>query len=379
MPCAIPANSPITDNDLLEAAVAWLDARLPSAWEVERSQRSVSSGQDVAQTLDGVIDLKAPNGTYAPLAVEARASFAPRDVERLMPGLARSLRALAGHVPLLIVAPWLSARTQELLAAEEINFLDLTGNARIKLDNPPVFIESAGETRNPAPPARAPATLRGPRAGRLVRLLADIRPSYGVRELAAAAGLTAGYVSRLLDALDRDAILARSRRGAVSEVNVAALLRAWAESYDLFSTNAPTTYVAPNGAADALQRLAATSDTAIVTGSFAAVRLAAVAAPSMLVAYTRDNAQTAEALGLLPADEGANVALLRAFDEVVWARGTTSDGVTFAAASQVAVDCLTGNGRMPAEGEAVLEWMIEDEDRWRAPSLQASAASATSA
>ena len=29
----------------------------------------------------------------------------------------------------------------------------------------------------------------------------------------------------------------------------------------------------------------------------------------------------------------------------------------YVAPSQAVVDCLTGTGRMPAEGEAVLEWM----------------------
>jgi hypothetical protein len=138
----------------------------------------------------------------------------PRDVERLLPGLARSLRALAGFVPLLVVAPWLSQRTQALLASENINFLDLTGNALVKLDNPAVFIQSVGAARNPAPAARGRATIRGAKAARLVRLLADVRPPYGVSELAAAADLTAGYVSRLLDALDRDALIERGRRAS---------------------------------------------------------------------------------------------------------------------------------------------------------------------
>jgi hypothetical protein len=37
--------------------------------------------------------------------------------------------------------------------------------------------------------------------------------------------------------------------------------------------------------------------------------------------------------------------------------------------NQIALDCLTGNGRMPQEGEALLDWMAEDEGRWRLPSL----------
>ena len=33
--------------------------------------------------------------------------------------------------------------------------------------------------------------------------------------------------------------------------------------------------------------------------------------------------------------------------------------------AQIALDCLTGSARMPAEGEAVVKWMRRDESRWR--------------
>jgi hypothetical protein len=127
--------------------------------------------------------------------------------------------------------------------------------------------------------------------------------------------------------------------------------------------------VAPQGPASLLQRLTNDGDIA-VTGSFAAVRLAPVAAPALLVAYARDAETTAIAFGLLPADRGANVVLLRPFDEVVWERTTVADGVSYVSPSQVAVDCLTGNGRMPSEGEALMTWMVENEAEWRTPSVK---------
>lgn len=167
------------------------------------------------------------------------------DVDRLLPALARSLRALAGNVLLLVVAPWLSAQTQQLLAEQKINFLDLTGNGLIRLDNPALFIQSAGATRNPQPAERGAAGLRGRRAARLIRLLADVRPSYGVGELARAAGLTPGYVSRLLDRLDAEAIIERAHRGRVVATDVPALLRAWAEHYDVLANNDATPMLAP--------------------------------------------------------------------------------------------------------------------------------------
>jgi hypothetical protein len=80
--------------------------------------------------------------------------------------------------------------------------------------------------------------------------------------------------------------------------------------------------------------------------------------------------RTASAFGLLPADRGANVVLLRPFDDVVWERTMVEDRVSYVSPSQVAVDCLTGNGRMPSEGEALLTWMVGNEEEWRMASVK---------
>jgi hypothetical protein len=350
---------------LREATVAWLRERLPSNWQVDDPPQIGSEGTEV----EGLLSLRAPHGTYTTIAVETKQTVTPRDAETMLSGLARSLRALSAHVPLLIVAPWLSQRTREALSTNNINYLDLTGNALLRLENPVVYIQTEGAARNPTPGPRPAASLRGNKAARLVRLLADVRPPYGVGELAQAAGLTPGYASRLLDALDREAIVDRGSRGIVQDVDIAALLRGWASSYDAFKPELTTTWLAPAGAAAAAAALPSAAPNVAVTGSFAAVRWAPTAAPALLIAYARDEQQTATALGLLPADEGANVILLRPFDDVAFARSAVADGVTYAAPSQVAADCLRGPGRMPAEGEALLKWMTDDESRWRLPAL----------
>jgi hypothetical protein len=366
----MPANASLHETDLVEAAVAWLTGSLPQGWTAERSSWHIAGphGREPT-TIDPVIQLKGGNAT-ATFVVEAKRSVSPRDVERLMAGLSRTLRPLA-NVSVLVVAPWLSARTQELLRDEEINYVDLTGNAWVRADHPAVFIRTVGASRNPEPATRELARLRGPKAGRLVRALVDVRPPYGVRKLAESIGLTAGYASRLLDALDRDALVDRSRRGEVVAVDYPALLRRWVETYDVLRSNEARRYVAPEGARTSLAALQALSPSgrAAVTGSFAAGRLAPVAAPALLLVYVDDIAETAQALKLLPAEEGANVVLLRPFDQAVWSRLDHDGGIAYVAPSQAAADCLTGTGRMPAEGEALLAWMVENEGRWRVPSL----------
>jgi hypothetical protein len=64
------------------------------------------------------------------------------------------------------------------------------------------------------------------------------------------------------------------------------------------------------------------------------------------------------------------VILLRPYDEAVWSRLDSEGDIAFVAPSQAAADCLTGTGRMPAEGDALLAWMVDNEDSWRAPTLR---------
>jgi len=96
-----------------------------------------------------------------------------------------------------------------------------------------------------------------------------------------------------------------------------------------------------------------------------------------LVAYCDDPQAVADALGLLPADEAPNVALLKPFDAIVWEGLITDMELSYVAPSQVVADCLTGTGRMPSEGEAVLGWMTENESRWRLSALDETRESAT--
>lgn len=367
-------NKPQEEEKLVDWAIEWLKAVLPAPWDVRRSDRSYGGGNLVEPgTLgSGAIDIVGPQNIGATLVVEAKRSFSPRDVELTFgPNLLRVLRALTYDIPVLVVSEWLSPRTRELLEAEGVNYLDLTGNALLRLDNPVVYVRSMGASRAPKAAARGQVRLRGPKAARIVRLLIDVRPPYGVREIAEASGVVVSWVSKLLDSLDREALIERSARGRVESVDIPRLLRRWAEAYDVFKTNQATTFLAPQGAKPTLESMKDVASRArlAITGSFAAVRLAPVAAPALVVAYTDDVDGVSRKLRLLSADEGSNVALLRPYDPVVWDRNESADGLRYVAPSQIAIDCLTGNGRMPAEGEALIKWMSANESRWRLESL----------
>ncbi len=145
--------------------------------------------------------------------------------------------------PMLIAAPFLSPRTRERLRNSGFAYADLTGNIRLVLAEPGLFIETTGAQENPEPTPRHRKSLKGAKAGRLVRALCDFRPPVGLRELAKRAGVDPGYASRVVDFLDREALVTRTPRGPITTVDWRALLSRWSQEYSPFRRQGATMYL----------------------------------------------------------------------------------------------------------------------------------------
>lgn len=351
-----------TPDEILNRASETLLGLLPRGWSVER-------GQGPAQD-DDLIDerffIKDRSGGGKAILVDVRLSATPAELDTVYnAALARRIRKDVGS-PILVVSPYLSPRSRQVLEGAEINYLDLTGNARIAIDYPGLSVRTEGAQRDPTPRRRPARGISGSAAGRVIRALTDITPPYSVSHLADLAGVSPGYCSRTLQALEREALVRRDARGTVEDVDWPAMLRRRGNAVELFDRGRTKTFIARSGAQRTLEALAAVNNQDYaVTGSFAAARIRAVAAPVGLAVYASQPDALAEALNLLPADQGTDVHLVRPADQGVFARSTIDEDIRWVAPSQVVLDCLGGTGRMPQEGEAALQWMIENEPAWR--------------
>jgi len=229
---------------------------------------------------------------------------------------------------------------------------------------------------------RSSQQLRGRRAGQLVRALVDSSPPYRATELAAASGVSLSYVSRLLDAMEQEALITRKGR-VIVDVDWPEMLRLRASQYDLLKIHPYVPMISPQGPQAVLDRLrsawAEIQDigNVAVTGTYAARELVpTVAVGGQLMLYVPPDPRQVSALdriasvlALLRAETGADVLLMRAANPVVFARTRIVNGVPHVALSQLAMDCLGGTGRMPAEGQALVDYMAQHESQWRAPNL----------
>jgi len=372
---AVPArtsNEATSARRIIESAVQVLRAQLPSSWSVDvELQPRPPRG---AWRPDAAISVEAPGGGRGARLI---VGYEPEITPKIAAEVAARLRSYLSENPDgqgLVVAPWGSRRTREVLRRLGVGFMDPTGNVDLVLDEPGLVVRVDGAEQNPTPKQPASPSLRGRKAWALLKTMIEVRPPYGVRVLAAAVGTDPGYTSRVLKALEEERLVFRERRGPVTEVDWPALLTQLTSTYRLLDANSTSTWVAPGVVRD-LPAVVAASQLETrwaVTGSLGANLVAPVAAPAVAVVYADDPAEIAETLGLLPADVGANVILARPYDAAAYARSWNADEVTYVSVTQLAADCLTGIGRMPAEGQALVEWMRTNEGRWRADDFDTS-------
>jgi hypothetical protein len=364
-----------TEEEIVAAAVTLLKDLLPATWTIT-ANLAEAFAMPVGATpipnrpgrFDGVIQIQAPSNGYAELVVEARKTFAPRDVAAML----RSInpvyrRQRPGGI--VVIAPRLSQRARDLLAAAGIHYIDLVGRIHIRVDMPPLFIEREIPDDKPLAESTAATQLRGPRAGRIVRVLLDATPPYRVKDLAKTAGVSVGYVSKALDALDAEALIERGGRGEVLACDWQALLRRWASSYSMLSGRRTAPFIAQRGIAEVVNKLRGIEERWVISGSFGATSLAPVTAPSLLIIYTDSIGEVQERTSMLPTEQAADVLLVEPADPVVYERHWLNGQYLIAAPTQLAADCLNGPGRMPAEGEALIGWMADNERLWRSPDL----------
>ncbi|MDE2838716.1 MAG: type IV toxin-antitoxin system AbiEi family antitoxin [Chloroflexota bacterium] len=366
-------NSYISETRLLDTAAKEIGARLPRRWRLldREGDEAVRSPQDSSRRIDAIWEIRDPDGLSTDIIVEVKAT----PVEpRLVGSVESQLKALSDlrcrqasvNPVFMLVSTYLSPLTRERLAKAGISYADSTGNIRFTIERPAVYIETQGADRNPFRDERPLRSLKGGRAGRVVRGLLDYQTPFGTRELAAETASSPAMISRVCSLLEADEIVTKeSPRGRIVSVDWETLARRWAMDYDFTASNTLTSWLEPRGTGALFARLRETGLQYSVTGSFAAYRLAPFAEPRLASLYVDDPETAAQSLGLRPADAGGNVLLVRPFDPVAFERAERDDGITYARVTQVLLDLMKGPGRGPIEAEALSGWMRDNEDRWK--------------
>lgn len=357
-----PANS----DEVIRAGIDALRMRLPSAWTLDDRGRDVPRGE---KRLDAELTLTAPNSDTVSIVVEAKRQMSTRGAVAALDHVQQIISASDSSertVP-MVMARYLAPATRERIIEAGAGYADATGNVYLACVAPSLFLRDRGADRDPwRGPGRPRGALKGRPASRVVRALIDYAPPYTIPELAQRAGASSGSTYRVVDFLEEEDLLQRERYGPIVSVRWRAVLERWSQDYGFADSNPVSTYLEPRGLGTMTEKLATIDDLEyVVTGTLAAERLEAYAPARFAMIYVRDADAVAEKLGLRPTSSGTNVVLASTSYDAVFERTETVNGLHMAAASQVAVDLMTGPGRNPNEAVALMDWMEDNEDAWR--------------
>ncbi|WP_167974698.1 type IV toxin-antitoxin system AbiEi family antitoxin [Lentzea indica] len=272
---------------------------------------------------------------------------------------------------MVLAAPFVSPTTRAQLEQHGMGWFDLTGNLRLRLDDPAVFLDRTGAERSGFrdPADRLLKSLRGPAAAKVVLELAETSLPVGVRELAERAQVGAATSARVLELLDREAAITRSDDGVVTAVRKRLLMDRWAQDYKVMASNEVIATLDPRGLNHALKALSSLDTRVAVTGSAAARAylpdgVTPVSPIVSLSLYAEDPIGLMKQLGLRTADRGTNVLVMRPYDDVVHTKARLVGGIEYVPPAQVVADLLTGPGRSTEEAEQLMAALESIEPGW---------------
>ncbi|MDX8036555.1 type IV toxin-antitoxin system AbiEi family antitoxin [Lentzea sp. BCCO 10_0856] len=319
--------------------------------------------------------IAAPDGVETWVLVEGKGVVVPRDVTRVAQQLAEYAAAAAVRGVqvggMMLATPFVSPTTRAQLDQHGLGWFDLTGNLRLRLDRPAVFLDRVGADRSGFrdPADRLLKSLRGPAAAKVVLELCETSLPVGVRDLAARAQVGAATSVRVLELLDREATIVRSQDGTVVAVRKRSLIDRWTQDYKVMASNEIVAALDPRGLSHAMKALSTVEARVVVTGSAAARAylpddMTPVSPLVSLSLYTEDPLELMDRLGLKTVERGTNVLVLRPYDEVVHVKSRHINGIDYAAPAQVVADLLTGPGRSSEEAEQLIAVLESSEPGW---------------
>jgi len=148
-----------SETTIIRAALRVIGERLPPSWTL--AQTPVTGAPQAGPSPDAEALLTAPDGKRVRIAIAAKRVLEPRGVDLVL----AALRARTDRAP-LIVAPYLSTRTRQLLREKQCSFADSTGNVWLSIARPAVFIEAMGATKDLTRTDQPLRTLKGREIGR---------------------------------------------------------------------------------------------------------------------------------------------------------------------------------------------------------------------
>lgn len=309
------------------------------------------------QGVDIVAEVVTPSGKKQTIMIETKSVGFPSNIRQAVRGLkaAASTRAYP-----LFASSFIGPQGREICREEGVGYLDLAGN--VFLDLPGYYVEKAVD-KNPFPQKGRPKSLFSPVSTRIIRaFLEEPDRCWKVRELVPAMGVSLGQTSKIVRQLVALGYLVKDSKGY--KLNQASnLLDDWKSQYAPNANKRVAYYSFEQNPERLMKQIAA-------RGSENKLRYACTsfAAASQIAPFVRGvttvqcyvNASEVDewikVLDLRPVEAGANVILVFPYDNGVFYRTQTINGISLVSNVQLYLDLYSD----PARGREQAEFLRKE-------------------
>jgi len=293
------------------------------------------------------------------LIAEVRSSGQPRIVREAAGQLLKYRYSAPPGTYGILIAPYISPKAAEVCAGEGIGYVDLSGNCRLSFGQ--VYLERQGRP-NAFSEKRYLRSLYSPKAERVLRvLLTNPHGQWKIQALAKEAEVSLGQASKVKTILtDREWV--SPEHGRIRLTKPVELLSEWAANYNSKRNEVREFYTLKKAwelEADLAELCSKRGTTYALTGFSGAARLAPAVRYQRALAYIDAPLEdVAFSLDLKQVSSGANVSLLRPYDEGVFYGIRAIDDIWIASPVQIYLDLMGIKGRGEEAAQAVLEEAI---------------------
>jgi hypothetical protein len=302
--------------------------------------------------------LSLPGGAVRKLVVQVKSSGQPRSVREGCFQLQNHLESQPDAYG-VVLAPYITPASAEICRHAGFGYVDLAGNCRLSAGA--IYIERRGQP-NPFIRKAQLYNLYKPVASRVLRVLLHNPPRpWTLKELAKEASVSLGHAHNVKQALlDREWIAAETK--TISMTQPEAVLAEWAGRYNFRSNEVFEYYCSAEAPAieQALADFAGVPEFKIaMTGFSAAARMAPVVKHQRVTAYVSGNMQEiAKKLNLKKVTSGANVMLLKPYDDGVFYGLRLVAGLPIVSPVQAYLDLKGYRGRGEEAADELLEKVL---------------------
>lgn len=293
------------------------------------------------------------------LVAEMKNSGQPRFIKEAVNQLRVYQNELDNNAYGVLLAPYISERSARICKENNMGYVDLAGNCYLSFSS--IFIQREGNP-NPYTLERELKSLFYPKSERILRVLLSAGPrEWLTEELAEESDTSLGQVSNVRKYLENQEWLDKESK-KLQLIKPLELLAAWTENYS-FRKNEILEYYSLRSPAETEDWISKTCQElglrCSLTGFSGGARYVPMVRYQRVMAYLEgDFERIANTINLKLVTSGANVMLLKPYDNGVFYDSRKIDGDPVVSPIQAYLDLNSYRGRGEEAAQAILEKVI---------------------